>query len=182
MFQIRTASEADFDAITKIYAHHVIYGTGSFAIEPPTKAQMLQAWRDIVELNLAYLVAVEGDSVIGYGYVSPFRTRPGYAYLVEDSVYLSPERQGLGIGKALLNALIEHATQMGLYSMIAVIGDGDNTASIKLHSACGFLPSGSLPNCGYKLGRWLDVILMTRDLRPRDNPPIGNGWLKQGTI
>ncbi len=176
MVEFRDATEADFTAITGIYAHNVLHGTGTFALEPPSQTDMLASFRTIKDMRLPYLVAVEDGEVIGYAYVSPFRTRPGYKYGVEDSIYLSPGQMGKGLGKALLNKLIELCTARGMYTMIAVIGDGANGASIGVHRACGFTQTGTLPRAGYKFGRWLDVVFMTRELLPPTEMPLGEGW------
>lgn len=173
---IRDATEADFQAITAIYAWNTLNGTGTFALEPPSHDEMVASFKSIQALRLPYIVAVEGDTILGYAYAAPFRTRPAYRYVVEDSIYLAPEAVGKGVGKALLNRLIEMCTARGLYSMIAVIGDSANAASIGVHRACGFTQTGVLPNAGFKFGRWLDVVFMTKDLRARDAMPEGDGW------
>ena len=173
---IRDASADDFAAITAIYGHNVLHGTGTFALEPPSRAEMLAGFDTVKGMGLPYLVAVEDDIIIGYAYASPFRTRPGYKYGVEDSIYLAPGAEGRGLGKALLNRLIELCTARGLYLMIAVIGDGANQASIGVHRACGFALTGNLPRAGYKFGRWLDVVFMTRELLPATETPVGEGW------
>ncbi|ESQ74432.1 GNAT family N-acetyltransferase [Asticcacaulis sp. AC402] len=173
---IRDASEADFGVITEIYAHNVRHGTGTFALEPPSQDEMMASFRTISGMDLPYLVAEESGRVVGYAYASPFRTRPGYRYSIEDSLYLAPEACGRGLGKLLLNQLIEGCRARGLYSMIAVIGDSENGPSIGVHRACGFTVTGSLPRAGFKFGRWLDVVFMTRDLLPPVDMPEGEGW------
>ncbi len=176
MTNIRAALESDFEAITDIYAHNVLHGTGTFALEPPSKAEMRSRFHEITAMRLPYLVAIEEGSVIGFAYAAPFRARPGYKYGVEDSIYIAPGCSGRGLGKALLNALIDLCIQRGLYTMIAVIGDGENEASIGVHRACGFSRTGTLPRAGYKFGRWLDVVFMTRELLPPTENPKGEGW------
>jgi L-amino acid N-acyltransferase YncA len=173
---IRDAVEADFEVITAIYAHNVLHGTGTFALEPPSQDEMLASFATIKGMDLPYLVFEEDGQIVGYAYASPFRTRPGYRYGIEDSIYLAPEAVGRGIGKALLGRLIELCTARGLYTMIAVIGDGENGASIGVHRACGFSVTGTLPRAGFKFGRWLDVVFMTRDLLPPVDVPEGQGW------
>ena len=173
---IRDAVEADFNAITEIYAYNVLHGTGTFALEPPSREDMLAGFASVQAMRLPYIVAVEDEHILGYAYASPFRARPAYRYGVEDSIYLAPDQTGKGLGKALLNRLIELCTERGLYTMIAVIGDSDNAASIGVHLSCGFTQTGALPRAGFKFGRWLDVVFMTRDLLPLATPPIGEGW------
>lgn len=173
---IRPAEDADIASITAIYAHHVLHGTGTFALEPPSESEMLSGLKSVQNLRLPYLVATEGNEILGFAYASPFRARPGYKYGVEDSLYLAPGHMGKGIGTSLLDELVALCTQRGLYHMFAVIGDRDNAASIGVHRACGFHETGSLPRAGFKFGRWLDVVFMMRDLLPRTDTPHGNGW------
>ncbi|MGZ3306360.1 MAG: N-acetyltransferase family protein, partial [Asticcacaulis sp.] len=153
-----------------------LHGTGTFALEPPDEAEMLEKFCEIRVMRLPYLVSVEDGAVTGFAYAAPFRTRPAYRYGVEDSVYIAPEHVGKGHGRALLEALIERCVERGLYGMIAVIGDADNAASIGVHRALGFTPTGHIPRAGFKFGRWLDVVFMARDLLPRTDRPEGPGW------
>ena len=177
MVEVRDATEADFPAITAIYAHHVLHGTGTFALEPPVLTENLTRFHEIGAMRLPYLVSLTADGAVGgYAYASPFRTRPAYRYGVEDSVYVAPEVIGQGHGRALLEALIERCQARGLYQMVAVIGDADNSGSIGVHAACGFQPTGHMPRAGFKFGRWLDVVFMSRDLLPPTDSPEGNGW------
>jgi phosphinothricin acetyltransferase len=176
VIEVRAATEADFATITAIYTHHVHTGTGTFALEPPSQTEMVAAFRDYQQMRLPYLVSTDGAAVTGFAYASPFRTRPGYRYGVEDSVYIAPDRTGQGIGKALLGELVARCTQRGLYHMYGVIGDSDNAASIGLHAACGFVRTGTLPRAGFKFGRWLDVVFMTRTLLAETKRPVGEGW------
>ncbi|CAL4867881.1 L-methionine sulfoximine/L-methionine sulfone acetyltransferase [Asticcacaulis sp. MM231] len=176
MIDIRPATEDDFTAITTIYAWNVDNGTGTFALEAPSREEMLAGFHNVTGLRLPYLVAVEGGEVLGYAYAAPFRTRPAYKYGIEDSIYLAPQATGRGLGKALLQRLIDLCTERGLYSMIAVIGDSDNLASIAVHRSLGFEHTGHLPRAGFKFGRWLDVVFMTRDLLPFTLTPEGDGW------
>lgn len=176
MIDIRPATEDDVSAITAIYAWNVDNGTGTFALEAPPREEVLASFHHVTALRLPYLVAVEGEKVLGYAYAAPFRTRPAYKYGVEDSIYLAPQAMGRGIGKALLQRLMDLCTERGLYSMIAVIGDSDNLASIAVHKSLGFEHTGHLPRAGFKFGRWLDVVFMTRDLLPFTLTPQGDGW------
>ena len=177
MVDIRDAANADFGAITAIYAHHCLHGTGTFALEPATEAEMQEKFHEISGMRLPYLVSLAaGGAVAGYAYAAPFRTRPAYRYGVEDSIYIAPEHIGKGHGRALLESLIQRCAQRGIYTMVAVIGDAANTASIGVHDACGFQPTGHIPRAGFKFGRWLDVVFMARDLLPPTDTPVGGGW------
>ncbi|MGE0260849.1 MAG: N-acetyltransferase family protein, partial [Alphaproteobacteria bacterium] len=112
-----------------------------------------------------YLVAERGGGrVVGYCYAAPFRTRSAYRFTLEDSIYLDPAEIGRGIGRKLLQPLIEQCAERGYRQMVAVIGGSETVASIRLHRALGFAPIGVLPAIGFKFGRWIDTVLMQRAL------------------
>jgi L-amino acid N-acyltransferase YncA len=158
---LRAATSADLPAITEIYAHAVIDGTSSYELEPPTLAEMTERFAALEKGGYPYLVAEEDGRILGYAYAGPFRPRPAYRFVLEDSIYLAPDVQGRGVGRLLLSGLIERATAAGFRQMIAVIGDGrPDSASVKLHEKMGFRHSGTLEGSGYKHGRWLDTAFM----------------------
>jgi len=172
--QLRAATADDLPAIQAIYAHHVLHGLASFEVEPPSLAEMRSRFEVIIGGGYPYLVAVEGENALGYAYASAYRTRPGYRYTVEDSVYVSPDHTGRGIGRQLLARLVDECTHRGYRQMLAVIGDSANAASIGLHRACGFSYAGTLRSVGFKFGRWVDSVLMQRGLGASDgSPPAG---------
>jgi L-amino acid N-acyltransferase YncA len=164
--QIRPASPTDIPAITRIYAHAVKTGTASFELDPPNEAEMTRRMQALLDGKFPYFVAEIEGVVAGYAYASLYRTRPAYRFTVEDSIYLAPEMQRRGIGKALLLKLIETCTAQGYRQMIAVIGDSNQAASIGVHRACGFTDAGNLRNIGWKFGRWLDTPMMQIALGP----------------
>jgi L-amino acid N-acyltransferase YncA len=161
---IRAAQPSDILAITRIYAHAVRHGTASFEIEPPGETEMARRQRVLVDGGHPYLVAEGDGAVLGYAYAGPYRARPAYRWSVEDSVYIAPEAQRRGIGRALLEALIVESERRGFRQMIAVIGDSAQIASIELHRALGFRLIGTIASVGFKHGRWLDSVLMQRPL------------------
>lgn len=160
------ATLADLPAITDIYRHHVLNGTGTFETTAPDLAAMQSRWQEVRDRDLPWLVAREADEVVGYAYANWFRPRLAYAYTVEDSIYVHPQALGRGIGGALLDALVKECTARGRRQMLAVIGDADNAGSIGLHRSRGFAEIGRMPAVGWKFGRWLDVVLMQRALGP----------------
>ena len=161
---IRPATEADIAAITPIYAHAVRHGTASFEIDPPSVSEMTDRYRSLAGAGHPYLVA-EYDRVLrGYAYAGPYRARIAYRYVLEDSIYIAPEFQGLGIGRLLLTQLLAEATSRGFRQMIAVIGDSGHVSSIALHRSAGFRTVGTLEAVGFKFGRWIDGVLMQRPL------------------
>lgn len=161
---LRDARESDMPAVQAIYAHHVIHGTASFELEPPTLEQMLQRRADICANGLPYLVAERDGEVVGYAYATPYRPRPAYRFTVEDSVYVREGMAGFGIGHALLGAVIQHCTASGRRQMVAIIGNSENSASIRLHARLGFRQVGVFESVGFKHGRWLDTVIMQREL------------------
>lgn len=151
---------ADLPAITAIYAHAVIHGTASYEYDPPSLSEMTARFDALQAGGFPYLVAEVGG-VLGYAYAGPFRTRPAYRFMVEDSIYIAPDAQERGIGRLLLTHLIQHCETLGFRQMIAVIGDAAvNRASVQLHASMGFAPSGRIVGSGYKHGRWCDTELM----------------------
>ena len=169
---IRPATLTDAPGIARIYGHHVHGGLGTFEDDPPDAAEIAGRLEAVTGRGLPWLVAEAGGGVAGYAYASPFRTRAAYKHVVEDSVYVAPDRLGLGIGKALLTDLIARCEALGLRQMIAIIGDSGNRGSIALHAALGFDHVGLAPAVGWKHGRWVDVVWMQRALGPgRDAPP-----------
>ncbi len=165
---IRPVSPADAGAIAAIYAPFVLTGTATFELEPPGADEMLARIEAIVAAGYPYLVAERSGAVVGYAYANVYRSRPAYRFTVEDSVYVADNVQGQGVGRALLEALIEEAAARGYRQMIAVIGDSRQWGSIALHRTCGFTFSGTLHAVGFKFGRWIDSVLMQRQLGPGD--------------
>src|ERR1700734_2899543 len=168
---IRTATNADIAAITRIYAHAVAYGTASFELEPPDEAEMARRQQALLARNFPYVAAELAGSVVGYAYAGPYRDRRAYDWCVEDSLYIAPEFHRRGIGRLLLMRLIADSEARGFRQMIGVIGDSTNTASIAVHAAVGFRLIGNFQSIGFKHGRWLDTVLMQRALGSGDTLP-----------
>ena len=163
-FTVRASRERDLAAITAIYSHHVLHGLASFEVEPPDAAEMARRRADVLARGLPYLVAEQDGRVAGYAYAAPYRMRPAYRYTLENSVYIDPGILGRGAGRVLLEALVEACARAGYRQLLAVIGASANSASIGLHAACGFKQVGLLPGVGFKFGRWVDSVLMQKEL------------------
>ena len=159
---IRPSNDQDLSAITAIYQHHVLTGTGTFEITPPTANEMEARRADVLSKGLPYLVLEEDGQVLGFCYCNWFKPRPAYRFSAEDSIYLDPNAAGKGWGRLLLGELIASAQRAGIRKLIAVIGDSKNQSSIGLHRALGFDHVGVLTDCGWKFDGWLDVVLMER--------------------
>jgi len=168
MIIIRPASEQDLPAITAIYAHHVLTGTATFETVPPTEAEMAARREDVLAKGLPYLVADEGGQVLGFAYCQWFKPRPAYRFSAEDSIYLHREAGGKGLGRSLLGELTFQAEAAGIRKLIAVIGDSANAASIGVHRSLGFSQVGVFKSCGWKFGKWLDIVLMEKSLGEGD--------------
>src|SRR5262249_52063037 len=158
--KIRRANDTDIGAITEIYAYHVLYGTGSFEVDPPDIGEMSRRLADVVGRGLPYLVAESGNTVVGYAYATLYRTRVAYRFTLEDSVYVHNAHVGRGVGAALLEELIRACKEWGCRQLIAVIGDSENTASVRVHEKLGFQHSGVLRGVGFKFDRWIDTVFM----------------------
>ena len=161
---IRPTTADDVPEITEIYTYHVLHGTATFEIDPPSVEEMGVRRAAIVDCRLPYMVAVLDGIIAAYAYAAPYRPRPAYRFTVEDSIYVRPGYAGRGVGKQLLTQIIREAEAAGMAQMIAVIGDSANIASIKLHRSLGFQDTGVLRNVGFKFNRWLDTVLMQRAL------------------
>ena len=168
---VRHATRADVPAITRIYAHSVEHGTASFELSAPDEAEMARRFIELTAYGFPYLVAVIDGTVVGYAYAGPYRTRPAYRFTVENSVYVAHDSHRRGVGKALLQALIDVCTEKGFRLMVAVIGDSKQAASIGLHEDAGFKHVGVFENIGYKFDGWLDSVLMQRALGPGASKP-----------
>lgn len=168
---IRPSRDADLPAIAAIYAHHVTNGTGTFETTPPTEQEMAARRADVLAKGLPWLVAEDGGRVLGYAYCQWFKPRPAYRFSAEDSIYLHPEARGRGLGKDLLAALAREAEAMGVRKLIAVIGDSGNAGSIGVHRSQGFEQVGTIKSCGWKFGRWLDIVLMEKAIGAGDTTP-----------
>jgi len=163
---IRDATVEDAGAVHAIYAHHVLHGTASYDIEPPSIEQIRKKMLWILSEGWPFLVAEADGAVMGYAYATQFRDRAAYRFTCENSIYVHPQWMGRGVGKALLGMLVEQSAAYGFKTMIAVIG-GAEPASIALHEARGFAEVGRLKSVGWKKERWLDSVYMQLNFVPK---------------
>lgn len=159
--KIRPAGIDDAEALMGIYNPMVLSSTVTFDLVPRT-LESQQAWINDRSGARFVLVAVDDqDTVHGFAATSPYRDRAAYSTTVEDSVYIDEDSQGHGVGRLLLDSLVDTARAHGFHSMIARIVSG-HEPSIALHSSCGFEIIGHEREVGRKFGRWLDVIIMQK--------------------
>ncbi len=158
---VRATSPDDLDAISSIYAHHVETGVATFELIPPHREEWERRLAMARERELPFLTAVLDDEIVGYAYCAPWKLRPAYRHTVENSIYLTPQCAGRGIGTALLQGLLDGCAAAGIREVIAVVADTDEAAaSLALHRKHGFAEAGRLRAVGHKHGRWLDTVLL----------------------
>lgn len=157
---IREATVADAAAIADIYNHYVLTSTATFDTETKSVADREQ-WLSEHDSRHPVLVVVQGGEVVGWGSLSPWRSRPAYARTVEIATYIADGHRGQGIGRALLVELVERAARAGHHAIVAQI-TGENAASLALTEGSGFERVGVLSEVGWKFDRWLDVVLLER--------------------
>ena len=159
---IRPATAADLEPINEIYNYYVLNSTCTYQTEPET-IEARRAWFASHGAPHPVTIAEQSGRIVGWGSLSRFHARAAYSRSVENSVYVHPDHHRQGIGRALLTDLIERAAALGHHTIIAGI-DAEQTASVALHRALGFVQVGHMKELGHKFGRWLDVIYMQRML------------------
>jgi len=171
--RIRLAHAGDAEAILGIYAPLVISTAISFELEPPALEEMRERIQTTLE-KYPWLVYEGGGRVQGYAYAGAHRTRAAYQWSTEVSVYVDADARRSGIGRALYIRLFEVLRKQGFFNAYAVI-TLPNPASVALHEAIGFTPSGVLHHVGFKLGSWHDVGIWEYEIQPRmvpASPPL----------
>jgi phosphinothricin acetyltransferase len=156
--EIRRATERDGDAILSIYNGEVLTSTATLDLVPRTNEEQRE-WMSAHAGVYPVLVADRRRVVVGFASLSPYRPRPGYSTAVEDSVYVAADVRGEGVGRLLLEALLEAARSHGFHSVVGRIS-AEQEPSIKLHEACGFAMVGIEREVGRKFGRFIDVAIV----------------------
>lgn len=155
---IRPAAAADLPAINRIYNDEVLHGTATWD-ETPWTPEQRERWFGQHDASTPVLVAEVDGAVAGFAYLSRYRTKRGYRFTREDTVYVDAPYHRRGIGVRLLEALLDEARGAGMHAVIAVI-EAENAVSIRLHERFGFVRAGYLREAGFKFGRWLDCVEM----------------------
>jgi phosphinothricin acetyltransferase len=166
---VRPCFQQDLEFVQLIYAHHVLSGTGSFELEPPSLEEMTERWSRMVGKGWPFVVASPASDlsrVLGFAYATQYRDRAAYAQTFEVSVYAAPTSLRQGAGALMLSEVLTMLRADGAREVLAFIGDSYNAASIALHRKLGFRHVGTLANVGEKFGRVLDVVIMQRTLVP----------------
>jgi phosphinothricin acetyltransferase len=165
---LRAATVDDSEAIRAIYNLEVETSTATFDLVPRSRAAQRE-WLAVRSGAHTVVVAVDGEEVVGFASLSPYKERAAYRTTVEDSVYVQRDRHGQGIGRTLLNAILDTAQASGFHAVMARI-EASREASRGLHTACGFQLVGVEREVGRKFNRWLDVALMQCVLHDRAHP------------
>jgi L-amino acid N-acyltransferase YncA len=158
--EIRSATEADADGIAAVFAPYVTGSVVTFETTPPTPDQ----WRAKIRGSDLPFLALAGSEILGYALATPWRPKPAYRHTVETTIYRAPGATGRGHGRRLLDELLGQCAKAGAKQAIAVVVDSGSPASRNLHRAAGFTDAGVLRHVGFKHGRWLDTLLMQREL------------------
>ncbi|MEK9786284.1 MAG: GNAT family N-acetyltransferase [Gammaproteobacteria bacterium] len=169
---VRAAETADLVEVQAIYEDEVSNGSASFEIQAPDLKEMTARWTSVRSLGLPYLVVLKDKRLAGYAYALPYRSRPGYRYTLEHSVYVARDCRRCRLGSLLLDHLVNECRSLGARQLVGIIGDSDNVASIRLHLRAGFVHVGTLKDVGWKFGRWLDSVIMQKALGEDRGAPM----------
>lgn len=151
-------------AMLAIFNHEIAHSTALYDIEPRSPAHMADWFAHKAAGDWPVIVAEDSDGqLLGFASYGTFRAYPAYRRTVEHSVYVDQHHQRCGIGRALMQQLIQRARDDDMHVMVGAI-DSENTGSIALHEALGFVRVGHLRETGHKFGRWLDLLLYQRIL------------------
>ncbi len=161
--KIRSYQIEDTQAILEIINYNILNSTALYDYEPRTLENQIAIFEDKLIKGFPIIVAVDNETLVGFGYYSEFRFREAYKFTVEHSVYAHPNHIGKGIGKLILENLINLAKLQKLHTMIGVI-DAENQSSIEFHKKFGFEIAGTIKDSGFKFDRWLHSVFMQKML------------------
>lgn len=170
---IRPSRDDDVEPMLAIYRRHIRRGieAGVEDTGTPQPDDLKDRRKNLRNRKLPHLVATCGGEVVGYAYVVLFRKRPAYRFTVKHSIYVHHEHLGHGIGRQLMQALIDACAAAGFRQMIGYI-DAENSTSLALHERFGFIRVGLLPGVAYRYGRWADSVMVQRSLGAGATQPI----------
>lgn len=169
---VRPSRDGDVEAMLTIYRQHVRRGIEDSVDDSgtPEPEDLRDRRKNLRNHRLPHLAATWGGEVVGYAYVVLFRKRPAYRYTVKHSIYVHREHQGRGVGRLLMQELIDTCAATGFRQMIGYI-DADNAASLVIHEKFGFRRVGLLPGVAYRYGRWADTVMVQRSLAAGSTEP-----------
>jgi L-amino acid N-acyltransferase YncA len=156
---IRDAAQADLSAINEIYNQVLLTSTAIYTDTPVTPEERLTWWQTRCAQGYPVLVAEDEGVILGFATFGDFRPWPGYRYTVEGTIHIREGCRSRGLGRLLLDGLIERARALGKHTLIAG-ADSENAASLRFLEKHGFARVGYLPEVGFKFGRFLDLVLL----------------------
>ena len=169
MISIRSATERDVPALLDIYNHVILHTTAVYSYQPHSLEARKEWYASRVKAGYPVFVAEDSGRVVGFSSYGPFRVWPAYKYTIENSVYVAEDQRGKGIGKLLIQPLIDEARRHEYHAIIAGV-DASNESSLRLHRSFGFEEVAHFRQVGYKFGRWLDLkfleLLLATPARP----------------
>jgi len=161
------------DAILAIFNEAILNSTALYDYKPRTR-EMMTAWFEVKARGRFPVIGIESDSgeLMGFGSYGTFRAFPAYKYTVEHSVYVDARFRGRGVGKRLLQEIINAAEQQNFHVLVGAI-DASNSVSIRLHETLGFTVCGTIRQAGFKFNRWLDLVFYQLILKTPAEPKDG---------
>ena len=169
---VRPSRDGDVEAMLAIYRPHIRRGIEDSVDDngTPEPEDLRDRRKNLRSHRLPHLVATCSGEIVGYAYVVLFRKRPAYRYTVKHSIYVHREHIGRGVGRVLMQDLIDTCAAAGFRQMIGYI-DADNTASLAIHEKFGFNRVGLLPGVAHRYGRWADTVMVQRSLAAGSTEP-----------
>ena len=163
--KIKTISEKDLKSAHKIYNYYIANSYSNFEEKKLTFKDFYKNYKNIIDKELPYLVALDDQKVVGIAYLNQFREKSGYRFAFENTIYVHEKHTRQGVGYKLLKELLNISkNHKNIKSIVAVIGSIDNKASLKLHEKLGFNKSGVLKKIGFKNNKWIDSIFLQKNL------------------
>jgi phosphinothricin acetyltransferase len=186
---VRPSRDGDVEAMLAIYRRYIRRGVEESVDDSgtPEPDDLRDRRKNLRSHRLPHLVATLSGEVVGYAYVVLFRKRPAYRFTVKHSIYIHHDHQGHGVGRILLQELIDVCAASGFRQMVGYI-DADNAASLALHEKFGFTRVGLLPGVAYRFGRWCDTVMVQRSLAagatqpPHARPSLADAVEKVGSF
>lgn len=177
--KIRIVTPDDAGQLLDIYTPYVLHTAITFEYQPPTIEEFAQRIQKTLT-HFPYLAAVQDGEILGYVYASPFHDRPAYDWAVETSIYIRSDCKRMGLGRKLHQALEDVLREQGILNMNACIAYPQTEDeyltrdSVHFHSRLGYRMVGQFSQCGYKFGRWYDMVWMEKHIAPHleNQPPV----------
>lgn len=172
---IRPATEKDVPEMHAIYSHYIENTAVTFEYKAPGEDEFARRLRS-VEKKLPYLAAVENGEICGYTYAAPFNERAAYDWSIESSIYIKSDKRRQGVGCMLYSQLEKCLAAQGVLNIYACVAYPQvedeflTLDSVIFHEKMGYKTVGHLRRCGFKFGRWYDIIWMEKIIGEHNSP------------